>query len=174
MRRTIGTKALVLLLVILMMKITSATSSSSGEAMRRVGFEEDDGDTSSSSSLSRRSLKDVHLGFSHSGETKPVAQTKLSPGLTIEHIQKIAKDNTIIVTWANHHYLDFARNWINHVQNRLGLNNFIVGAMDEKMYESLKEEFSGGVHTWLMGSQGISKEAVKNDFGWGTKNFHQM
>ena len=174
MRRTIGTKALVLLLVILMMKITSATSSSSGEAMRRVGFEEDDGDTSSSSSLSRRSLKDVHLGFSHSGETKPVAQTKLSTGLTIEHIQKIAKDNTIIVTWANHHYLDFARNWINHVQNRLGLSNFIVGAMDEKMYESLKEEFSGGVHTWLMGSQGISKEAVKNDFGWGTKNFHQM
>ena len=42
------------------------------------------------------------------------------------------------------------------------------------MYESLKEEFSGGVHTWLMGSQGISEEAVKNDFGWGTKNFHQM
>ena len=30
------------------------------------------------------------------------------------------------------------------------------------------------MHTWLMGSQGISKEAVKNDFGWGTKNFHQM
>ena len=64
----IGTKASVLLLVILMMKITSATSSSSsGEAMRRVGFEEEgDGKTSSSSSLSRRSLKDVHLGFSHS------------------------------------------------------------------------------------------------------------
>ncbi len=126
---------------------------------------------------SRRLLKDVgdlHLGFSHSGETKPVAQTKLSTGLTVEHIRKIARDNTIIVTWANHHYLDFARNWINHVQNRLGLSNFIVGAMDEKMYESLKEEFNGGVHTWLMGSQGIAKEAVKNDFGWGTRNFHQM
>ena len=126
---------------------------------------------------SRRLLKDVgdlHLGFSRSGETKPVAQTKLSTGLTVEHIRKIARDNTIIVTWANHHYLDFARNWINHVQNRLGLSNFIVGAMDEKMYESLKEEFNGGVHTWLMGSQGIAKEAVKNDFGWGTRNFHQM
>ena len=118
---------------------------------------------------------DLHLGFSHSGETKPVAQTKLSTGLTVEHIRKIAgKNDAIIVTWANHHYLDFARNWINHVQNRLGLTNFIVGAMDEKMYESLKEEFRGGVHTWLMGSQGIAKDAVKNDFGWGTRNFHQM
>ena len=118
---------------------------------------------------------DLHLGFSHSGETKPVAQTRLSTGLTVEHIRKIAgKNDAIIVTWANHHYLDFARNWINHVQNRLGLTNFIVGAMDEKMYESLKEEFRGGVHTWLMGSQGIAKDAVKNDFGWGTRNFHQM
>ena len=157
-----------------MMMMMIETTSKNEETNRGGGGGEE---TRRRRSGSRRLLKDVgdlHLGFSRSGETKPVAQTKLSTGLTVEHIRKIARDNTIIVTWANHHYLDFARNWINHVQNRLGLSNFIVGAMDEKMYESLKEEFNGGVHTWLMGSQGIAKEAVKNDFGWGTRNFHQM
>lgn len=31
-----------------------------------------------------------------------------------------------------------------------------------------------GVATWLMGSKGIDKKAVKNDFGWGSVNFHKM
>ena len=86
------------------------------------------------------------------------------------HAYNTTEHNSIIVTWANFHYLDFAKNWVAHLR-KIHAHNFIVGAMDEKMEQAMREL---GVNTWLMGSRGIGKDAVKNDFGWGTRNFHQM
>ena len=76
----------------------------------------------------------------------------------------------VIVTWANDHYRDFARSWVGNLR-ALGLDNFMVGAMDADLYAFLTKE---GVPTWLMGSRDIAKGTVERDFGWGTKTFHQM
>ena len=31
-------------------------------------------------------------------------------------MQGLLQDGYIMVTWANHHYLDFARSWVHHVK----------------------------------------------------------
>lgn len=41
-------------------------------------------------------------------------------------VGKVAKDNTIMVTWANWHYHDFVMNWVEHLQ-AAGCDAFIVG-----------------------------------------------
>ena len=46
----------------------------------------------------------------------------------------MAAQGTVIVTWANHHYLDFVLNWVHHLR-RLGLDCWLVGAMDEAMLQ---------------------------------------
>lgn len=35
--------------------------------------------------------------------------------------------NTIMVTWANHHYLDFVLTWVEHVKS-IGVTTYLVGA----------------------------------------------
>lgn len=75
------------------------------------------------------------------------------------------QDGYIMVTWANHHYLDFAKTWVYHVK-RAGINAYIVGAMDDEMLKSLWEL---DCHTWRMNT-GITKD----DLGWGSSNFHKM
>lgn len=46
-----------------------------------------------------------------------------------------------------------------------------VGAMDAELHGYMTDL---GVPTWHMGSKTIDKSAVKNDFGWGSSNFHKM
>lgn len=43
-------------------------------------------------------------------------------------------DKLVLVTFANHHFGDFARNWVSHVR-RLGLGNYLVGAMDDRLLQ---------------------------------------
>lgn len=40
----------------------------------------------------------------------------------------VDEHNTIMVTWANHHYLDFVMNWVEHVKG-VGVTAYLVGAM---------------------------------------------
>lgn len=43
-------------------------------------------------------------------------------------------DRLVLVTFANHHFGDFARNWVSHVR-ALGLGNYLVGAMDDRLLQ---------------------------------------
>jgi arabinosyltransferase len=49
-----------------------------------------------------------------------------------ERIQPLVQDGYIMVTWANEHYLDFARTWVASMR-RVGITGYIVGAMDDDM-----------------------------------------
>eukprot|EP00854_Cymbomonas_tetramitiformis_P006653 gene6653-7967_t len=87
-----------------------------------------------------------------------------------ELVKDIAIDNAVIVTWANNHYYDFAKNFAAHMRD-LGITNFLIGAMDKQLLQRLEAD---GVPTWLMGSKGMDERTVQRDFGWGTHNFHKM
>jgi len=117
----------------------------------------------------RRALRSLPF-MSHSGLSSPTHRHHMSTGVSLELIERIAIDRAIIVTWANFHYFDFAMNWVNHLE-ALGVKNYIVGAMDEDLYEALRKI---DVNSWLMGSKTIDAGAVKRDFGWGTPTFHKM
>jgi hypothetical protein len=53
-----------------------------------------------------------------------------------ENVQRVAKDGYLFVTWANHHYTDFALTWVQHMKMQ-NITNFMVGAMDDKILASL-------------------------------------
>ena len=82
-----------------------------------------------------------------------------------ELVKFVAEEDTVLVTWANFHYLDFAVNWVEKVR-ACGINNYLVGAMDEEMLVALHER---GIHTFSM-----SSGTPTSDFGWGTKTFFKM
>ncbi|KAG1678605.1 hypothetical protein FOA52_012612 [Chlamydomonas sp. UWO 241] len=85
--------------------------------------------------------------------------------LTRERVHALVQDGYITVTYANHHYLDFARTWVYHVV-QAGITGFMVGAMDDDMLRALVGD---GVNTWHMDSGN-----TKGDMGWGSANFHKM
>mmetsp|Transcript_24594 Transcript_24594/g.84113 ORF Transcript_24594/g.84113 Transcript_24594/m.84113 type:complete len:693 (+) Transcript_24594:292-2370(+) len=85
--------------------------------------------------------------------------------LTKELVASHAKDNLVMVTWANDHYYDFACNWVKSLRD-IGVDNYLVGAMDDELLEKLVAD---GVPTFAMKSGLTTK-----DFGWGTANFHVM
>lgn len=83
-----------------------------------------------------------------------------------ESMQSLAQDGGyLMITWANHHYVDFVRTWVWHVRH-VGVSGFIVGAMDEAI---LKELVADGINTFSMNS-GL----VTSDFGWGSPQFAKM
>lgn len=51
-----------------------------------------------------------------------------------ELVQQVAAQGTVIVTWANHHYLDFVLNWVHHLR-QLDLHCWLVGAMDDALLQ---------------------------------------
>jgi hypothetical protein len=51
-------------------------------------------------------------------------------------VHRLAKDGYLFVTWANHHYTDFAMSWVKRLQG-LGMTNFMVGAMDDDILATL-------------------------------------
>jgi hypothetical protein len=53
-----------------------------------------------------------------------------------ENVHRVAKDGYLFVTWANHHYTDFALTWVQHMKMQ-NITNFMVGAMDDKILASL-------------------------------------
>ncbi|KAG1680607.1 hypothetical protein FOA52_015056 [Chlamydomonas sp. UWO 241] len=85
--------------------------------------------------------------------------------LTKDRLAGLLQDGYIMVTWANHHYLDFAKSWVYNVR-KAGITGYIVGAMDDDMLKCL---YDARVNTWRMAT-GITK----TDLGWGSPNFHKM
>ena len=51
-----------------------------------------------------------------------------------ELVDRVAVNGTVIVTWANSHYLDFVMNWVHHL-HLLGLGCYLVGAMDDSLLQ---------------------------------------
>ena len=49
-----------------------------------------------------------------------------------ERVAGIANGGAILVTWANHHYLDFAVNWLKHM-HQLNITSYMIGAMDDEL-----------------------------------------
>ncbi|KAG2496814.1 hypothetical protein HYH03_005220 [Edaphochlamys debaryana] len=85
--------------------------------------------------------------------------------LTRERVLPLLQDNLIMITWANHHYLDFAKSWVYNLR-KSGVRGFMVGAMDDDM---LKDLVLLDIPCWRMNT-GITKR----DLGWGSQNFHLM
>lgn len=44
----------------------------------------------------------------------------------------LLQDGYLMVTWANEHYLDFAKTWVASIK-RVGITGYMVGAMDDDM-----------------------------------------
>ena len=57
--------------------------------------------------------------------------------MDMEFLSSHADGRKLIVSWANYAYYDFVLNWAWHLR-KLDVNNFVVGAMDEHTYASLK------------------------------------
>ena len=87
---------------------------------------------------------------------------KLTPELIRSRCNK---DNVILVTFVNSKRADYGYTWAAHVK-RLGLTNYLVGAMDTEALHKLKEK---DIPTFDMAS-GLTTA----DYGWGTKNFRQL
>ena len=130
----------------------------------------DDADTDADGAAATSSVSPAAASAASSGSSSGDLSETLSTGITRALIREVAVDDVVIVTWANHHYRDFAQFWVARLR-ALNLTNFMVGAMDEELHAYL---VSDGVPTWHMGSKGIDSKAVKRDFGWGSKNFHKM
>ncbi|KAI5083262.1 hypothetical protein GOP47_0003005 [Adiantum capillus-veneris] len=85
--------------------------------------------------------------------------------LTKQMVASRAKKKVIVVTFANHAFLDFVLTWVKHLTD-LNVFNLLVGAMDTKILEAL---FWEGVPVFDMGSN-----VNTIDVGWGTPTFHKM
>jgi len=96
---------------------------------------------------------------------KPKSYDPADHQLTPELVKKHLRDNVVMVTWANNHYYDFVNNWVYNVK-KLGITNFMVGAMDTELLKKLVDD---DIPTFAMQS-GLTV----NDFGWGSPNFHKM
>ena len=96
---------------------------------------------------------------------KPKSAKPEDNQLTPELVSQYAENKVVMVTWANHHYSDFVKNWVMNVR-KCGITNFMVGAMDDELLVKL---FDAEVPTFAMQS-GMTTQ----DFGWGTANFHKM
>ena len=99
----------------------------------------------------------VQIGSNHTAN--PYALTK-------ELIRsRCDKHNIILVTFVNSKRADYGYTWAAHLR-RLGLSNYLVGAMDG---QALKKLVARSIPTFDMES-GLTTA----DYGWGTKNFRQL
>ncbi|EPS68350.1 hypothetical protein M569_06419, partial [Genlisea aurea] len=85
--------------------------------------------------------------------------------LTRELVAERAEDNVVVITFGNFAFVDFMVNWAEHLM-RLGVTNFLVGAMDAKALEAL---YRRGVPVFDMNCNTSSE-----DVGWGSARFHMI
>eukprot|EP00798_Chlamydomonas_sp_ICE-L_P028760 gene28760-31942_t len=92
---------------------------------------------------------------------------QMSAGLA----KMMAKDNTVIVTWANYALWDFVKSWVRHL-NDLGINNILVGAMDQQIGEAmvLRKIPSFAMYATNQSHSGVGAEHL----AWGGEGFHKM
>lgn len=73
-------------------------------------------------------------------------------------MHRVAKDGYLFVTWANHHYTDFALTWVQHMKLQ-NITNFMVGAMDDKILASLARR---SIPTFSMQSGELARAAQQH------------
>ncbi|KAH6556170.1 hypothetical protein KP509_1Z199100 [Ceratopteris richardii] len=115
------------------------------------------------------SSEGIDLLFKRPIWERPSPNSRMPPieafGLTRQMVASRAKKNVIVVTFANHAFLDFVLTWVKHLTD-LNVFNLIVGAMDTQILEAL---FWEGVPVFNMGSN-----VNTIDVGWGSPTFHKM
>ena len=87
-------------------------------------------------------LAEIRLGYLQ-GENHNLANQRALLNCR-ERVASIANGGAILVTWANHHYLDFAVNWLNHM-HQLAITSYMIGAMDDNLLKVNK------AHIWEKG-----------------------
>ena len=108
---------------------------------------------------------DHHKNMPENEYVAPISKRPEDNQLNEALAERYSHENIVMVTWANNHYYDFVKNWVKHIRD-CGMNNFLVGAMDNELLVRLIDD---RVPTFAMQS-GLTTA----DFGWGSKNFHQM
>ncbi|EFJ42765.1 hypothetical protein VOLCADRAFT_97156 [Volvox carteri f. nagariensis] len=94
-----------------------------------------------------------------------------APQISKELAQSVARGGAVIVTWANFALWDFVKTWISHTKE-VGLDNFLVGAMDAQIGSEL---VAAGVPCFAMYSGGSNHSGVGADhLQWGGEAFHKM
>ena len=104
---------------------------------------------------------------------RDAARTSSSPHSTFEStVSRRAVNRTVIITQASCQFLQFADNWVAHVQ-LLGLHNFVVIAEDEVAENYLTERYPGHViSAALLTHQPLSQRSELAEFG--TAEFAQL
>jgi hypothetical protein len=74
------------------------------------------------------------LGTADDGNVTAPLDSGAFPRLSKDLAWRHARDGLIFVTWTNGHLVDFAQNWAASL-TALGLNNFLIGAMDVQAAE---------------------------------------
>lgn len=91
--------------------------------------------------------------------------------LTIRSVtEKVAINNTVIVTALNHGYREMMMNWVCNMR-RLQITNFVVAALDENLY---KYAFLRGLPVYFEDSLTSSGGLALNDAAYGTDDFKQL
>ncbi|CAM6083868.1 unnamed protein product [Calypogeia fissa] len=125
----------------------------------------ENGEVSSTAEVARP----LHEGLKRKIWEVPPAGTEMQPlaefSLRKEMVEFRAEKNIIVVTFANHAFLDFALSWVKSLTD-CGVTNLLVGAMDTQLLEAL---YWAGIPTFDMGSN-----MNTTDVGWGSPTFHKM
>ncbi|GMH44240.1 hypothetical protein BSKO_12174 [Bryopsis sp. KO-2023] len=85
--------------------------------------------------------------------------------MTKSKMQALATNNYIMVTFANYNFLDFAENWVSHIQG-LGITAYVVMAMDDAILKALVPQ---GINAFTTGTH-----LNKGNVGWFTPGFHEL
>eukprot|EP00850_Spirogloea_muscicola_P010213 SM000059S18690 [mRNA] locus=s59:388939:393964:+ [translate_table: standard] len=100
---------------------------------------------------------------------KPPPNTPVPPAeefaLRREMVEFRADRNVVVVSFANHAFLDFVETFVRHLTD-VKVFNILIGAMDDKLLESL----------FYLGIPGFDMKShmMTGDAGWGTQEFHKM
>ncbi|KAL3512772.1 hypothetical protein ACH5RR_025489 [Cinchona calisaya] len=115
----------------------------------------------SQNTIGNKFVKPVWEVPSAGSKFPPLKTFKLSKKL----VQQRVKENIIIVTYGNYAFMEFTVTWAKHLTD-LGIENYLVGAMDSKLLEAL---YWKGVPVFDMGSRMNTM-----NHGWGSPEFHKM
>ena len=113
------------------------------------------------------------LFFALVAGARDAACTTSSPHTAFESaVSRRAVNGTVVITQASCQFLQFADNWVAHVQ-LLGLHNFLVIAEDEVAENYLSERYPGHViSAALLTHQPLSQHSKLAEFG--TAEFAQL
>lgn len=62
-----------------------------------------------------------------------------------KRVSAVAPEGILILTWANHHYLDFAMNWVGHLQ-LMGVSAYLIGALDNQLLQVTRDPCPTEMH----------------------------